>query len=119
MTYDEDQRAPVVGVVEDRACPEFPCDLSASENILVLFRVSAAINSRVIDGAISGATRGRILALFVAPSSQRFWWPVLNSNLHVSFNLFFLSLSRVESGFSMRFTALPLRCEADFHVARC
>lgn len=30
---------------------------------VALLRVSAAINSRVIDGAISGATRGRILGV--------------------------------------------------------
>lgn len=40
------------------------CDLSTGENLVVLFRIPVAINSRIIDGAISGATSGRIPAVW-------------------------------------------------------
>ena len=49
--------------------------------VCVCVRVSAAINSRVIDGAISGATRGRILG--VCRSVELEIWIVNGLNLEL------------------------------------
>lgn len=61
VTCDEDQRG--YRVVDDQRGAIRGRDLSRTPWVYVCVRISAAINSRVIDGAISGATRGRILGV--------------------------------------------------------
>lgn len=61
MTHDEDQRASVssaIALVRIRPAIYRPAKTPGP-----VFRIAVAINSRVIDGAISGATRGRVLAV--------------------------------------------------------
>lgn len=77
VTCDEDQRG--YRVVDDQRGAIRGRDLSRTPCVCV--RVSAAINSRVIDGAISGATRGRILG--VCRSVELEIWIVNGLNLEL------------------------------------
>lgn len=62
VTYDEDRRG--YRAVDDHvALARDSRFIAANGELLWPFCNSAAINSRVIDGAISGATRGRILGV--------------------------------------------------------
>ena len=79
VTCDEDQRG--YRVVDDQRGAIRGRDLSRTPWVYVCVRVSAAINSRVIDGAISGATRGRILG--VCRSVELEIWIVNGLNLEL------------------------------------
>lgn len=79
VTCDEDQRG--YRVVDDQRGAIRGRDLSRTPWVYVCVRISAAINSRVIDGAISGATRGRILG--VCRSVELEIWIVNGLNLEL------------------------------------